>query len=362
MNYTVFMPNTTSLDIWDNPLQIPSPLLLKQKAPLSASSHAFVQAKREELRQILEGRCPRMALIVGPCSIHDTTAALEYATRLKKLSDQVSDTFLVIMRAYFEKPRTELGWRGFFYDPFLDGSNQIAEGILRSRQLLASLCELGIPAATEFLCASSPQYLGDLITWGCIGARTVASQPHRQLASALPMPVGFKNGIDGQLDQALQALITASVAHTFIGTDKEGRLALVHSQGNPHVHMVLRGGTRGSNSDPETVRHATKLLERHAIPQKIFIDCGHDNSGKCLKKQAALFAELTERAALEGPSIAGFMLESNLHGGKQLFQNDPSKLRYGVSITDPCLDWETTEELIIKAHECLKNHFQITYT
>lgn len=345
------MPNKTPLDIWDNPLQIPSPLSLKQKIPLSAEGHAFVQAKRGELKAILEGRCPRMTLIVGPCSIHDTTAALEYATRLKNLSDKVCDTFLIIMRAYFEKPRTELGWRGFFYDPFLNGSNEIAEGIRLSRELLASLCKMGLPVATEFLCASSPQYLGDFVTWGCIGARTVTSQPHRQLASALPMPIGFKNGIDGQLDQALQALITASTPHTFIATDKEGCLALVHSQGNPHVHLVLRGGIKGANADAETVHRATKLLEPHAIPQKLFIDCGHDNSSKCLKKQAALFAELVERTAQEESTIAGFMLESHLHGGKQVLQDSPSALKYGVSITDPCLDWETTEALIMGARE-----------
>lgn len=347
------MQNKTPLDIWDNPLQIPTPLSLKRKIPLSIKESSFVQKKREELKAILEGKCPRIALIVGPCSIHDTTAALEYATRLKNLSDKISDTFLVIMRAYFEKPRTELGWRGFFYDPFLDGSNNIAEGIRLSRELLSSLSKIELPVATEFLCASSPQYLGDFITWGCIGARTVTSQPHRQLASALPMPIGFKNGVDGQLEQAIQALHTASTPHSFIATDKEGCLALVHSQGNPHVHLVLRGGTKGSNTDPETLQHATQLLQPLSTPQKLFIDCAHDNSGKCLKKQAILFSELMERATQEETPIAGFMLESHLHQGRQSLENDPKKLKYGVSITDPCLDWETTEELILNARERL---------
>ena len=316
-----------------------SPDQLKQEFP----THGFVAAARKTAAAILKRTDPRLACIVGPCSIHDSAAALDYAKRLKELAPLLEPSLLIIMRVFCEKPRTRCGWKGMLYDPLLDGSSDIAEGIFRTRKLLFDLSELGIPCAAEFLDPLAAPYYEDLITWGFIGARTSASQPHRQMASGLDLPIGFKNTIFGEMDPAINGILAAREPHSYLGINKEGKAAALRSQGNPLAHLVLRGSEEGPNFDEQSVKKVLARLERHSLNTGLLIDCSHGNSGKDPQRQKIALASTLQQSRQGVREIAGFMIESHLHGGRQS-QNH----LYGVSITDACIGWEETEELLLQ--------------
>ncbi len=324
-------------------MHLPTPKEIKHYLPLSERQRRFVEKSRETVRQCLAGKDTRIALVLGPCSIHDSDSALEFAHRLKALADEVSDHAFLVMRVYIEKPRTMLGWKGFLYDPHLDGSHDMRTGIFWSRQLLLHLAEMEVPAAMEFLEPLAAPFFSDLITWGFIGARTSYSQTHRQLASLLPMPVGFKNSVDGSLDAAIQGMISARIAHTFFHVDEEGRLCAKESPGNPDTHIVLRGSTESSNFEPQYIQEAMQKMRALGVESRILIDCSHGNSQKEYLLQKIAFEAVLGQMSEE---ILGMMLESHLHAGYQLLSESPSTLSFGVSITDPCLDWSSTEELV----------------
>jgi 3-deoxy-7-phosphoheptulonate synthase len=334
--------------------------------PISTAQQQFIEKTRHEIKQIIEGKDPRLLLIVGPCSIHDTIAAKEYARKLHALAQSVSDTFLIVMRVYFEKPRTTLGWKGFLYDPWLDGSHDIPSGIRMTRRLLLDLAELEIPTAAEFLDISSAYYFGDLLSWGCIGARTAASQTHRQVASGLSMPVAFKNSTDGNVDIAINGVINASSPHTFIGMNAHGRLSTVHTSGNTHGHIVLRGGESKPNYDPESISYTLERLQKANLPACLLIDCAHDNSSRKHEQQALVFQSIINQIVEGNREIRGALLESHLFSGNQPMTN-ASQLKYAVSLTDPCLNWETTEHLIrwggsmLKKERCHEKKSSIQY-
>lgn len=324
---------------------LPSPGDLHTALPAQPYHLHFVKSVREQIEDILSGKDPRYLLIVGPCSIHDITAAKEYATKLKKLSDDVSETFLVVMRTYFEKPRTKLGWKGLLHDPYINGGHDIAQGLHLARQLLLDLAEMKVSAATEFLDPASPEYYGDLIVWGCIGARTSSSQIHRQIASGLTMPVAFKNSTDGNIDTAINGVQSASLSHSYIGLDISGRVALIHSHGNPYSHVVLRGGEKSPNYDPESIEYALSQLQASGSSRRILIDCSHDNCRKKAEKQVEVFQDVVRQIQEGNRDIKGLMMESHLFQGSQSLNPD-HQLVYGVSLTDPCIDWEMTEALV----------------
>lgn len=348
---------------------LPSPDELMQELPLQIAQRNFIEKTRKEIRAILNGEDPRLLLIIGPCSIHDITAAKEYATKLRTLAASVSDTFLVIMRTYFEKPRTLLGWKGLLCDPQLDGSYDIHSGLRLCRQLLLDLTTLEIPAATEFLELTSTSYLGDLISWGCIGARTASSQSHRQMASGLPMPIAIKNNTDGNIEIAIHGIINAATPQTFVGINGSGRASLIRTRGNPDSHIALRGGTNKPNYDPQSISHALNLLRNNQLSQRLIIDCSHDNSFKTYEQQPMVFQSVIGQVVEGNQNIRGLILESHLFAGNQPLSADPSLLKYAVSVTDPCVDWETTERLVLWANgilkkECTANrlHTQLTFT
>jgi 3-deoxy-7-phosphoheptulonate synthase len=298
------------------------------------------------VRNILALRDPRLFVVVGPCSIHDVRAAEEYAGRLKSLADEVADTLVLIMRVYFEKPRTTVGWKGLINDPHMDDSFHIEKGLFMARELLLHIAERGLLAATEALDPITPQYLSDLISWAAIGARTTESQTHREMASGLSMPVGFKNGTDGSLGVAMNALKSVSRPHHFLGIDQSGQCAVFHTRGNPDAHVVLRGGGDRPNYDSVCVAMCEQELARSGLAARIVIDCSHGNSNKNPALQP-LVAEDCAHQIIEGNrSIVGLMLESNLNGGNQPIPKDLTQLKYGVSVTDACIDWSTTEALI----------------
>lgn len=325
---------------------LPSPQEQLQKLPPTLSQLEFIETSRFQIRQILDGHDPRMLLIVGPCSIHDTTAVKEYAIKLQHLQQTLSDTFLIAMRVHFEKPRTAFGWKGFLYDPWLDGSEDIHAGIHLTRQLLLELTTLEIPIATEFLTPACSYYFKDLISWGCIGARTSASSIHRQLASDLPMPVAFKNSLDGNVEVAAYGAAVAAQPQTWIGMNEMGVNALLKSKGNTHSHVVLRGGAMRSNYDPESIRDALNFLEKIAQPARLIVDCSHGNSERVYKKQIDAFQSVIQQIVAGNTRIRGAMLESYLLDGSQDLCQNASQLRYGVSVTDPCLGWNLTEQLL----------------
>lgn len=333
---------------------LPSYQFLKAELPLSKEIEAQIHFFRETVSAILEGRDERRLLIVGPCSIHDPAAAKEYALRLKELSSEIASHFFIIMRTYCEKARTTLGWKGFLYDPFLDGSQAIEEGIRMTRTLMLDIAEIGIPMGTEFLDPLTAFYYDDLITWGSIGARTSSSQPHRQLASALRMPVGFKNGIAGNTSAAIQGMISASHPQTYPGINPSGIPSIVQTNGNPNTHLVLRGGETGPNYDPSSVQEVIRKLNGSHLPCQIIVDCSHHNSGKKHREQEISFRSVIEQVKNRTEAIRGLMLESHLFEGQQPHENNPSFLQYGISITDSCLDWESTSSLIRWAYEELK--------
>lgn len=322
-----------------------SPGQLKHEIPQTDSQAHVVAESRRAVEAILSGRDRRRMVITGPCSLHDIDASLEYARRLRKLQDEVADKLLLIMRTYFEKPRTTLGWKGMLYDPHLDGSYDIESGIRQSRRILSEITSMGLPAATEFLDPIVPQYLAEYITWAAIGARTSESQIHRQMASGLSMPIGFKNATDGNLEIALDAIRAAMSAHSFLGIDRNGQAIIAETRGNKYGHLVMRGGSSGPNYASEYVAFAEVLLKKAQIPNGIVIDCSHANSHKNHKRQREALFDIADQIRTGTKIIAGIMLESFLQEGKQSI-GAPGGLKFGVSLTDSCIGWEETEELI----------------
>ena len=329
-----------------------SPSAVKQEMPAQAHHIEFIQESRRQIVNILNGSDSRLLLIIGPCSIHDSKAALEYGAKLRLLMEDVSKSFFVIMRTYFEKPRTALGWKGMLYDPHLDGSNDIATGIRHARQLLLDLADMHVPTATEFLDPVSSRFLSDLVSWSCIGARTTESQIHRQLASSLPMPVAFKNSTSGNINVAVKGVITAACPHAFFGIDDSGHTSIMRTKGNPHAHIALRGGENGPNYDSQSIKKALELLRKNHLPERLLIDCSHDNSKRCQDEQKTVFNSVIKQYLNGNTAIRGLAFESNLFSGSQRMPLDVSRLQYAVSITDPCLDWEQTE-VLIRRNSCL---------
>ena len=346
------MKHTENLNIVDV-FPLTSPKKLKEKLPVSENAADTVIQARNTIKRVLAGEERRLLMIVGPCSIHDPEAARDYALRLKKLAVEVSETILIVMRVYFEKPRTTVGWKGLINDPDLDGSHKINKGIELARKILLETNNLGLPCATETLDPITPQYLADLISWSAIGARTTESQTHREMASGLSMPVGFKNGTDGGLNVALNAMNSALQQHHFLGINPEGISSVIQTSGNPHVHLVLRGGNNGPNYDAVSVHIAADALASGGLPKAIMIDCNHANSGKDPSRQELVLRNTIMQIKDGDQSIIGTMIESNINGGNQLIK---PKMKYGVSVTDACLDWENTHRIILDAHTALKNN------
>lgn len=324
-------------------LPLPSPSAMRERLPVDARLAAQIQAHRQTVRDILNGTDDRLLVITGPCSLHDPKAALEYGHRLSELSRQLDDKLFPVMRAYVEKPRTTVGWKGMLYDPHLDGSNDIATGLNVSRHLLLDLARLGLPLATELLHPMAADYLGDLLSWAAIGARTTESQIHREMVSGLPIPVGFKNGTDGSIDVASDAMGAAEHPHTHLGIDDNGHSALLQTAGNPDTHLVLRGGHHGPNYDADSIRQAVGALHAKGRNHRLIVDCSHANSGKDPLRQPEVLRDLLEQRARGENPIAGVMLESHLQDGKQPLEKP---LQYGLSITDGCLGWDRTEQLL----------------
>lgn len=328
-------------------LALPSPLELLARLPAADAIVDFVSRSRQEIREIIFGTDSRFLVIAGPCSIHDTSAGLEYAERFAKLADQVKDEMLLVMRVYFEKPRTTVGWKGLIMDPRLDGSNRIEEGLQLARQFLLDVLELGIPTATELLDPITPQYIADLICWSAIGARTTESQTHRQMASGLSMPLGFKNGTLGNLEPAINAIKAATHPQTFLGVAMDGRASAVTTTGNPDCHIILRGGDGGPNHDAKHVAATRDLLVKHGLTPAIMIDASHGNCSKDHTLMPGVFQEILRQRKNGDTSIIGAMLESNLVAGAQKFPQSLDQLVHGQSITDACIDWQTTEKIIL---------------
>jgi 3-deoxy-7-phosphoheptulonate synthase len=330
-----------------------TPNEVKSKIPLTKSAEKTVWKFRKEIEQILDFQDRRKFIVVGPCSIHDPAAALEYAKRLKNLSDRVQDKLLLIMRVYFEKPRTTVGWKGLINDPDMDDSFDVEKGLLIARKLLVELSELGLPSATEALDPIIPQYIGELITWSAIGARTTESQTHREMASGLSMPVGFKNGTDGNIQVALNALHSARTPHNFLGINPKGQVSVFETKGNAYGHVILRGGSQ-PNFDAESVEQVETQLKKANLPPRIVIDCSHGNTNKNYKLQSAVLENVVQQILDGNTSIVGMMLESHLSEGNQPINCQKAELKYGVSVTDPCIGWEETEKIILAAYEKLK--------
>ncbi|WP_404424915.1 3-deoxy-7-phosphoheptulonate synthase [Nibricoccus sp. IMCC34717] len=336
---------------------LPTPARLLSEIPKTEAQAEFVARAREDIHRLIFTDDKRFLLLIGPCSIHDTEAGADYARRLAKLSAEVKDRVMVVMRVYFEKPRTTVGWKGLIMDPHLDGSNDIASGLRTARAFLGQVLELGLPTATEFLDPITPQYVADLVCWGAIGARTTESQTHRQMASGLSMPIGFKNGTDGSLGAAINAIKAASQPHTFLGINLAGAASAVRTRGNPNCHVVLRGGSAGPNYSAAHVAQAEQLLAKAGLPKSVLIDCSHDNSSKKPELQPQVMREILAQITAGNTSIMGAMVESNLGVGNQAFPVPRDQLKYGVSITDGCIDWDTTEALIREIHTALAPRF-----
>ncbi len=329
-----------------------SPEELHQQAPLSDVGIQTVVNARQEVGNILDRTDPRLMVVVGPCSIHDVDLAHEYAKRLLKLREQVSDTLCIIMRVYFEKPRTSIGWKGLINDPLLDGSFRVELGLKTARELLVWLSEQGLPAGTEVLDPISPQYLDGLFSWTAIGARTAESQTHREIASGLSTPTGFKNSTDGSLEPAINSIQAAANPHSFMGINHQGKVVVIHTLGNRHAHMILRGG-KEPNYDSVNVALCEQKMQAAKLANNIIVDCSHANSHKKPERQPLILENVTNQIVDGNQSIVGVMLESHIHAGTQPMQDDPKNLKYGVSITDGCIDWETTEAAITQLAERL---------
>ena len=334
---------------------MPTPEEVHRELPVTPAAESMVRAGRDAVRAILEKRDHRLFVVVGPCSIHDPMAAMDYARSLKALSDEVKDTLCIVMRVYFEKPRTSVGWKGYINDPYMDDSFRVDRGIRLARQLLLDINTLGLPAGTEALDPVSPQYLADLISWYAVGARTTESQTHREMASGLSAPVGFKNGTDGGLEVAVNAMISAGSAHSFLGINGQGRIAIVRTAGNKHPHVVLRGGGGRPNYDTVSVSLTEQALTKGKLPQNIVVDCSHANSFKKPEMQPMVMADCVNQIRMGNRSIVGLMIESNIVAGTQSIPADLKQLTYGQSVTDGCVDWAATEKMIRDAAAQLKD-------
>ena len=334
---------------------MPSPDEIAARLPLSASAAGEVMRDREVLRNILDRRDHRLFVVVGPCSIHDPLAGLDYARRLKALADAVGDTLYLVMRVYFEKPRTTTGWKGYINDPDMDDSFHVDQGMQKARQFLLELAELGLPAGTEALDPISPQYLGGLISWTAIGARTTESQTHREISSGLSTPVGFKNGTNGDVGIAVNAILSASRPHSFLGINGQGRTSIVRTRGNRYGHLVLRGGDGRPNYDTVSVQMAEQALRKAGLPTNIVVDCSHANSYKKHDLQPLVMADVVNQVRLGNRSLVGMMVESNIVAGNQAIPEDLGQLQYGCSVTDACVDWPTTEKMILDAATLLRD-------
>jgi 3-deoxy-7-phosphoheptulonate synthase len=339
--------NVAALDV------MPSPDEVKAALPLGEAGGERVVTWRRTLEAILDGRDPRLFAVVGPCSIHDPEAGLDYARRLRGLADEVQDALFVVMRVYFEKPRTALGWKGFINDPNMDDSFRIDEGMVKARKFLLDLNGLGLPAGTEALDPIAPQYYGDLISWTAIGARTSESQTHREMSSGLSTPVGFKNSTDGDVEAAVNAIVSAAGAHAFLGVNGQGRSAIIRTRGNRYGHLVLRGGGGRPNYDTVSIALAEEALARARLPRNVVVDCSHANSWKKPEFQPLVLRDVVHQIREGNRSVVGFMVESFLEPGSQVIPADRSKLRYGCSITDPCVGWDTTVEMLREARAAL---------
>jgi 3-deoxy-7-phosphoheptulonate synthase len=328
-----------------------TPNALKAQLPTTEAASAAVAQSRERIERILAQREQRLLVVVGPCSIHDEKGALEYATRLNALRRELADQLEIVMRVYFEKPRTTIGWKGLINDPHLDNSQDIEAGLKIARRLLLQITGMGLPTATEFLDPIVPQYTADLISWATIGARTTESQTHREMASGLSMPVGFKNATDGSVQVAIDAMGAARNPHSFLGIDQDGVTSVVRTTGNPAGHLVLRGGRGRPNYDAASIREAEEQLKRHDLPRVLMVDCSHANSGKQHARQEDVWRNVIQQRADGTRSLVGVMVESHLNEGNQPFPKKPSDLIYGVSITDACVGWETTERMLRWGHE-----------
>jgi len=346
------MRRVSDLNIASN-IPLPAPALMLHEIRRSDAQEEFVAEARRQIREILRRTDPRFLLIVGPCSIHDIRAGLEYAGRLRGLIDRVREKVVLVMRCYFEKPRTSLGWKGLIMDPHLDGSDDLPEGLRIARRFLRDVIEMGVPTATELLDPITPQYVADLICWSAIGARTTESQTHRQMASGLSMPLGFKNSTHGAIAPAIHAIEAARHPQTFLGISGDGVASAVSTTGNPDCHVVLRGGDRGPNFSSEHVRGTQQRLEEAGLDPAIVIDCSHGNSGKDPNRQPDVLRDVVAQRISGTPSIVGAMLESNLSGGSRPFPARTGTLVYGQSITDACIDWQTTQRLVLEVAERL---------
>ncbi|MAS95235.1 MAG: 3-deoxy-7-phosphoheptulonate synthase [Verrucomicrobiales bacterium] len=343
----------TDLNVAYN-VPLPAPALLSHVQPRTDAQADTVLEARKRIEDILHGRSDRFLVIVGPCSIHSPEQGIEYAAKLKALADEVKDRIEIVMRVYFEKPRTSVGWKGLIMDPDLDGTADLAEGLRIARKLLGDIVDLGMPTATEFLDPITPQYIADLICWAAIGARTVESQTHRQMASGLSMPVGFKNSTFGGMSAVVNALKAASAPQTFFGISPEGVASMVSTKGNGNCHTVLRGGEKGPNFDAESVAEALEALQKGGVNDAIVIDASHANCSKEYERMPSVFEDIVAQRAGGNGRVVGAMLESNLIEGNQKILDDRSQMVWGQSVTDPCIGWETTEAIVREAAEKLK--------
>jgi len=331
-----------------------APADLRQVLPLSEKDRSFISRSRERIKEIISRRDRRLMVVVGPCSIHDTEAAVDYARRLAALSRRVENHLLLIMRVYFEKPRTTVGWKGLINDPDMNSTHLISKGLGIARGLLGRITALEVPVANEMLDPITPEYVADMISWGAIGARTTESQTHRELASGLSFPIGFKNGTDGNLQIAMDAMKAAMHPHSFLGINREGRTSIIQTIGNPDVHIVLRGGSRKVNYHPPDIAHTEECLKKNGLFPTIMVDCSHGNSNKDYLKQPEVLECVVDQILNGNSSISGVMIESNIEAGSQKISADPGQLKYGVSITDACIDWATTERILLAAHDRLQ--------
>lgn len=332
-----------------------TPDQLKAALPMSAQARATITHGRQVVRDILDRRDHRLFVVVGPCSIHDIDAAHDYARRLKKLADDVGDTLFIVMRVYFEKPRTTVGWKGLINDPYMNDTFKIEDGLHIGRKLLLDIAELGLATSTEALDPISPQYLQDCITWSAIGARTTESQTHREMASGLSSAVGFKNGTDGGLAVAINALKSVSQPHRFLGINSLGQVAVIHTKGNPYAHVVLRGGSNGPNYDSVHIALCEQELAKAKVPANIMVDCSHANSNKQPELQPLVIEDVAHQILEGNRSIVGLMVESNLFAGNQSIPDDLGQLQYGVSVTDGCIGWDTTEQALRSLRDKLQS-------
>lgn len=329
-----------------------TPESLKEKYPLSRSNLHAIATSRQVIADIIHQRDPRLLVVCGPCSIHDVDAAIEYGERLKVLAEELSDSLYIVMRVYFEKPRTTVGWKGLISDPFMDGSFEMEKGLHIARDLLTNLVNMGLPLATEALDPNNPQYLGDLFSWSAIGARTTESQTHREMASGLSMPVGFKNGTDGSLSTAINALKAAAMPHRFMGINQSGQVCLLHTKGNSNGHVILRGG-KMPNYSAEDIAACEAEMKKAGLEPSLMVDCSHGNSNKDYRRQPLVVDSIIEQIINGNGSITGIMLESHINEGNQTSEQARDSMKYGVSVTDACINWQTTETVLRKLHQAL---------